>query len=144
MPDYQPTEQDIFYIQERTVGITETTFQWGDSEVVIIDASGCKSERRKWIHQFQDVLCILFVVDLSGYDECLIEDRYTVRIFTIKLNQDWRLNNKPVHLESDARCNDDLGFNMPYTMVSTNLDSELFARFLTHLFIHASLDIASE
>ena len=93
MPDYQPTEQDIFYIQEQNRGITETTFRLKDQEIVIIDVSS-KSERRKWIHHFQDVTSILFVVNLSGYDECLVEDRDAVRIFTVKLNQS-RLNNKP-------------------------------------------------
>ncbi|KAI0682692.1 guanine nucleotide binding protein, alpha subunit, partial [Cytidiella melzeri] len=33
-----------------------------------------KSERRKWIHCFQDVTSILFLVSLSGYNQCLIED----------------------------------------------------------------------
>ncbi|KAF7341825.1 hypothetical protein MSAN_02037700 [Mycena sanguinolenta] len=36
---------------------------------------GQKSERRKWIHCFQDVTSILFLVSLSGYDQCLVEDR---------------------------------------------------------------------
>ena len=95
MPDYQPTVQDIFYIQKRTVGITETIFQMGDSKVVLIDAGGCRNERRKWIHYFQDMSNILFMVDLSGYDKCLVEDHDAVCIFIVKLDQDWRLNNKP-------------------------------------------------
>ena len=40
----------------------------------VIDVGGRKSERRKWIHCFQDVTSILFLVALSGYDQCLAED----------------------------------------------------------------------
>ncbi|KAL4256002.1 P-loop containing nucleoside triphosphate hydrolase [Pleurotus pulmonarius] len=59
--DYKPTEQDIIYCRARTTGILETVFK--------------KSERRKWIHCFQDVTCILFLVNLSGYDQCIVEDK---------------------------------------------------------------------
>lgn len=41
----------------------------------VIDVGGQRSERRKWINVFDRVNAILFVVSLSGYDECLIEDR---------------------------------------------------------------------
>jgi len=41
----------------------------------MVDVGGQKSERRKWIHCFQDVTSILFLVSLSGYDQCLVEDR---------------------------------------------------------------------
>lgn len=43
------------------------------------ESGGQKSERRKWIHCFQDVTAILFLVSLSGYDQCLVEERTTVR-----------------------------------------------------------------
>jgi hypothetical protein len=41
----------------------------------IVDVGGQRSERRKWVNVFSDVNAILFVVSLSGYDECLLEDR---------------------------------------------------------------------
>jgi guanine nucleotide-binding protein subunit alpha len=46
----------------------------------IVDVGGQKSERRKWIHCFQDVTAILFLVSLSGYDQCLVEERTAVSI----------------------------------------------------------------
>ena len=77
--DYQPTEQDIVQCRARTVGITETTFALKEGqEMVMVDVGGQKSERRKWIHCFQDVTSILFLVSLSGYDQCLVEDRDAV------------------------------------------------------------------
>ena len=44
----------------------------------MVDVGGQKSERRKWIHCFQDVTTILFLVSLSGYDQCLVEDKDAV------------------------------------------------------------------
>ncbi|KAI0063228.1 heterotrimeric G protein alpha subunit 4 [Artomyces pyxidatus] len=74
-PEYVPTEQDIVRCRARTIGITETVFQLRDHEMLMVDVGGQKSERRKWIHCFQDVTSILFLVSLSGYDQCLVEDK---------------------------------------------------------------------
>jgi hypothetical protein len=43
-----------------------------------VDVGGQRSERRKWIHCFQDVTAILFLVSLSGYDQCMVEERSMV------------------------------------------------------------------
>jgi hypothetical protein len=80
-PDYQPHDQDIVRCRARTIGITETTFGLKDSEMLMVDVGGQKSERRKWIHCFQDVTSILFLVSLSGYDQCLVEDKDAVSPF---------------------------------------------------------------
>jgi len=74
-PAYVPVEQDIIQCRARTIGITETTFNLRDHEMLMVDVGGQKSERRKWIHCFQDVTSILFLVSLSGYDQCLVEDK---------------------------------------------------------------------
>ncbi|KAJ7159795.1 heterotrimeric G-protein alpha subunit, GPA2-like protein [Mycena filopes] len=74
-PAYVPNEQDIVRARARTIGITETTFRLREHEMLMVDVGGQKSERRKWIHCFQDVTSILFLVSLSGYDQCLVEDR---------------------------------------------------------------------
>lgn len=41
----------------------------------MFDVGGQRSERRKWINLFEGVTAVLFLVALSGYDECLIEDK---------------------------------------------------------------------
>jgi guanine nucleotide-binding protein subunit alpha len=74
-PDYLPNEQDIVHCRARTIGITETTFSLHEGDMLMVDVGGQKSERRKWIHCFQDVTSILFLVSLSGYDQCLVEDK---------------------------------------------------------------------
>ncbi|KAH9966681.1 heterotrimeric G-protein alpha subunit, GPA2-like protein [Russula dissimulans] len=71
--DYVPTEQDILHCCARTTGITETVFHLRDHEMYMVDVGGRMSERRKWIHCFRDVTSILFLVSLSGYDQCLLE-----------------------------------------------------------------------
>ena len=75
-PSYTPNEQDIVTANS----ITETVLRLREAEVLMVDVGAQKGERRKWIHCFQDVLCILFVVNLAGYDQCLAEDKDTVRL----------------------------------------------------------------
>lgn len=40
----------------------------------VVDVGGQRSERKKWIHCFEDVTAILFFVALSAYDLGLRED----------------------------------------------------------------------
>ncbi|KAF8525263.1 heterotrimeric G protein alpha subunit 4 [Hysterangium stoloniferum] len=74
-PEFKPTNQDIIRSRARTTGITETIFKLRTHNMHMLDVGGQKSERRKWIHCFQDVTTILFLVSLSGYDQCLVEDK---------------------------------------------------------------------
>lgn len=53
----------------------------GMKRLHFIDVGGQRSERRKWIHCFQDVTAVLFLVSLSGYDTCMIEEKTTVSSF---------------------------------------------------------------
>merc|ERR1712187_597915 len=43
----------------------------------MVDVGGQKNERKKWIHQFQNVSAICYVVSLSAFDEMLLEDAET-------------------------------------------------------------------
>lgn len=86
-PDFRPNEQDIIHCRARTIGITETTFRLREHDMLMVDVGGQKSERRKWIHCFQDVTSILFLVSLSGYDQCLVEDKDAVRCWFLSLVQ---------------------------------------------------------
>ena len=39
---------------------------------------GQRSERKKWIHCFEDVNAIIFIAAISEYDQVLFEDETTV------------------------------------------------------------------
>jgi hypothetical protein len=39
----------------------------------MVDVGGQRSERRKWIHCFENVTSIIFLVALSEYDQILFE-----------------------------------------------------------------------
>lgn len=41
---------------------------------------GQRSERKKWIHCFEDVTAIIFCVAMSEYDQVLHEDETTVML----------------------------------------------------------------
>ena len=79
-PSYTPNEQDVLQSRVQTTGIVEATFTSGNITYQLFDVGGQRSERRKWLHCFDDVEAVLFVVALSGYDMTLIEDGTTNRM----------------------------------------------------------------
>lgn len=77
-PGWLPNNQDMLHSRLRTTGITETLFELGQINFRMMDVGGQRSERKKWIHCFEGVQCLLFMVALSGYDQCLVEDQTAV------------------------------------------------------------------
>jgi guanine nucleotide-binding protein subunit alpha len=72
--DWIPDNQDILLAHVTTTGVTETSFEIGHLNLRMVDVSGARSEQRKWVYCFDGVQCLIFVVALSGYDQCLAED----------------------------------------------------------------------
>jgi GTPase SAR1 family protein len=77
-PQYKPSTDDILRARVKTTGIVETAFKLQGHEFRLVDVGGQRSERRKWLHCFQDVTAIIFCVSMSEYDQMLYEDS-TVR-----------------------------------------------------------------
>jgi guanine nucleotide-binding protein G(i) subunit alpha len=75
---YMPTDQDILRSRVKTTGITETTFKVGELTYKLFDVGGQRSERKKWIHCFENVTALVFLVSLSEYDQMLYEDESVV------------------------------------------------------------------
>lgn len=48
----------------------------------MFDVGGQRSERKKWIHCFENVTSIIFCVALSEYDQTLLEESNQVRLIT--------------------------------------------------------------
>ncbi|KAI7886740.1 guanine nucleotide binding protein, alpha subunit [Lichtheimia hyalospora FSU 10163] len=79
-PNYVPTDQDVLRSRVKTTGITETTFNIGELTYRMFDVGGQRSERKKWIHCFENVTAIIFLVAISEYDQVLIEDETVNRM----------------------------------------------------------------
>ncbi|GBE80515.1 Guanine nucleotide-binding protein subunit alpha [Sparassis crispa] len=79
-PGYLPTDQDILRSRVKTTCITETTFKVGELTYKLFDVGGQRSERKKWIHCFENVTALVFLVSLSEYDQMLYEDESVNRM----------------------------------------------------------------
>ncbi|KAF4635058.1 hypothetical protein G7Y89_g3051 [Cudoniella acicularis] len=72
--DYIPIEADVLRARTKTTGIYETRFTMGSLSIHMFDVGGQRSERKKWIHCFENVTSIIFCVALSEYDQVLLEE----------------------------------------------------------------------
>ncbi|EOB01391.1 Guanine nucleotide-binding protein alpha-11 subunit, partial [Anas platyrhynchos] len=72
-PGYLPTQQDVLRVRVPTTGIIEYPFDLENIIFRMVDVGGQRSERRKWIHCFENVTSIMFLVALSEYDQVLVE-----------------------------------------------------------------------
>ena len=58
----------------------------------MVDVGGQRSERRKWIHCFENVTSIMFLVALSEYDQVLVESDNEVQALAF-----YTMSQKTVH-----------------------------------------------
>ncbi|KAJ3440398.1 guanine nucleotide-binding protein g(o) subunit alpha [Anaeramoeba flamelloides] len=72
--DYVPNDQDILCSRIKTTGISEIQFEIDEIAFRVLDVGGQRNERKKWIHCFQNVTGLIFVVAISQYDQVLYED----------------------------------------------------------------------
>lgn len=83
--DYIPSEQDILRCRVMTTSITETNItapyeSRSNVHFKVLDVGGQQGERRKWITLFEKVTAVLFVQDISSFDQTLREDSQTNRL----------------------------------------------------------------
>jgi len=78
--DYIPNVDDALRCRARTTGIIETSFQIEDICFNMVDVGGQRSERKKWIHCFQDVTAVIFCVAMNEYNQKLYEDETVNRM----------------------------------------------------------------
>eukprot|EP01114_Cavostelium_apophysatum_P009020 TRINITY_DN22095_c0_g1_i1.p1 TRINITY_DN22095_c0_g1~~TRINITY_DN22095_c0_g1_i1.p1 ORF type:complete len:417 (-),score=117.01 TRINITY_DN22095_c0_g1_i1:25-1275(-) len=101
--NYIPTQADILHVRVKTTGINEIEFNIGKYRFAMMDVGGQRSERRKWIHCFENVTAIIFCAALSEYDQKLYEDGTTnrmleaLKLFSDITNSRW-FNDTPIIL----------------------------------------------
>lgn len=89
--DFEPTEEDMIMTRVRTTGIVVSEIAEKPYKFQIVDVGGQRSERRKWIHCFDDVKAIIYLASLSGYNQgtfCLFTFAFMVHFFFFIINAD--------------------------------------------------------
>ncbi|KAH9055392.1 G-protein alpha subunit [Lactarius vividus] len=96
--NYLPSMDDVLRARAKTTAITETRFAMGHQlSIHMVDVGGQRSERKKWIHNFESVTSIIFCTALSEYDQVLLEERNQNRmaeslvLFESVINSRWFL-----------------------------------------------------
>ncbi|XP_037701933.1 guanine nucleotide-binding protein subunit alpha-14-like [Choloepus didactylus] len=101
-PSFVPTQQDVLRVRVPTTSITEYPFDLENIVFRMVDVGGQQSERRKWIHCFESVTSIVFLVALSEYDqvltECDNENRMeeSKALFKTMITYPWFLNSSVI------------------------------------------------
>ncbi|CAL1567681.1 unnamed protein product [Knipowitschia caucasica] len=82
-PSYIPTVQDVLRVRVPTTGIIEYPFSLPSTPSVtfrMVDVGGQRSERRKWIHCFENVTSIIYLSALSEFDQTISENQTDNRL----------------------------------------------------------------
>jgi guanine nucleotide-binding protein G(i) subunit alpha len=90
--DYIPTEADILRSHKGIHSVSEHRFMMDELSIHLIDVGTQRCERRKWIHQFEDITAILYVVDLACYDQVVSSHNAMmeqIQLFDSVVNSKW-------------------------------------------------------
>ncbi|XP_049321749.1 guanine nucleotide-binding protein subunit alpha-11-like [Astyanax mexicanus] len=96
--DYIPTAQDVLRVRFPTTGINDHSFVVENITLRIVDVGGQKSERRKWIHCFENVTSLIYLASLSEYDQVLEENnrdnrmQESLTLFYTTIHSNWFAN----------------------------------------------------
>jgi len=80
IPNYRPTVQDLLHVRVPTTGVVQVQFHIKGCVFRVFDVGGQRSERRKWIHLFDDCNAIIYISAINEYDQALAEDSKTNRL----------------------------------------------------------------
>ncbi|XP_055336229.1 guanine nucleotide-binding protein subunit alpha-11-like [Paramacrobiotus metropolitanus] len=71
--DFLPDDHCIMRMRVATTGIVEYPAHYRGMDLLFVDVGGQRTERRKWIHAFDNVSSLFFVASLSDYDQMVVE-----------------------------------------------------------------------
>jgi GTPase SAR1 family protein len=77
---FLPSDEDLLHVRVRTTGSVQSYFDLKDLKISVMDTGGQRNERKKWIHAFDNVSCLIFVSAMSEYDQKCFEDETTNRV----------------------------------------------------------------
>ena len=77
---YLPNNEDLIRVRVRTTGILQDVFEMNGRMFRIVDMGGQRSERKKWVLQFDSVVGILFIVAANEFDQTVWETLGTNRM----------------------------------------------------------------
>ncbi|KAF2231074.1 hypothetical protein EV356DRAFT_472529 [Viridothelium virens] len=72
---YQPSLEDILKTGLKTTGVHRTSLKFDGEPYEFFEVGGTRAERKKWDHTMYDIHLVFFLVDATGYNKCLPEDR---------------------------------------------------------------------
>ncbi|TVY47961.1 Guanine nucleotide-binding protein subunit alpha [Lachnellula occidentalis] len=96
--DHIPTDEDVRRARIRSTGSFSTIVKSSGITFRLFDTGGERSERKKWILEFEYLSILIFVVDISAYDLVLYEDHSVNRmqeslvLFDSLCNSRWFVN----------------------------------------------------
>jgi len=67
------------------------TFKVGELTDKLLDVGGQRNEQKKWIHCFENVTALVFMVRLGKYDQILYEDESVVCFLHLQLSYSFRI-----------------------------------------------------
>eukprot|EP00903_Cladosiphon_okamuranus_P009064 g8665.t1 len=68
------TEEDVVMTRVITSGVGSTVVMDPPMKYTLVDVGGQRNERKKWLHCFDDVKTIVFLISLAGYNQVMFED----------------------------------------------------------------------
>ena len=82
-PLYFPNDQDVLHTSMKTIGLLDSRLKFGKLDCVITDVGSTRSGRKEWANLVKGLDCVIFTAPLSGYDQCLVEDKSVVDILLL-------------------------------------------------------------
>eukprot|EP00752_Nemacystus_decipiens_P011454 g10171.t1 len=72
--NFEITDEDVVMTRVITSGVGTTVVVDPPVKYTVVDVGGQRNERKKWLHCFDDVKTIVFLISLAGYNQVLFED----------------------------------------------------------------------